>query len=318
MSALLCLCCLLATPAEPPAPGWQSVTFALRRPLAGSDEAVLLRRWPAWQQSWRPDRRALPLAPPTAGGDLLTQLASLDRVAAAVGPTRLVVVTPTVGEAGWETSQNPVWLPLGGHPVVVATPLAHWAAQLGTAAAEHLALTCEGWHRPPTAAQFGAQIDALATVAAAKDKHLELWLPATALLPDRASPAWLAALTAERLARLQRVLLYDSHAARRPGGPDEVVRPSALAPAGDYTRLATAAATWAASGADLLDSPAVPLRTVAQGQAQLADLAAAGFGHLLLRGRLDTPQAPVWNALLQGLPRAQEPAATARTGAEGT
>jgi len=317
------------------APGWSTVTYALQRPPTDADEVALLGRLPAWDAAFGFSRYAIPLATPTAGGDLAGQLARVARLAAAVGPARLVAITPPVGNDGWETSHNLAWLPLGGRPALVATARETWFAALNESAAGGVALCLEGLAAEPTVEQLGGQIDALLAGCAASGQQAELWLPAAWAAPAAASPM-LAVLTPDRVAALRRVLWLDvelqlpTPALPLPGGdqdaplppsggvePAPAPAPAAEAVSAEVTVPPTAvraAETMASllgalaertprgyAGIDLVDSPRRPLARVEAAQEYLAAARQVGFAHLLVRGRLDTPQAPLWRELMVGL-----------------
>jgi len=300
---------------------WPQVTYALTRPLEEREEATLTARLPDWEQLGRFDRYAVPVATPTAGGDLLAQVACLERLAAAVGSERLVVVTPTVGTAGWECSQNPAYLPLGGRREVVPTRLDEWLTALAGSRAGTLALLLEGWRRPPTDSELGAQIDALLRLAGAHRQAVELWLPATALAAAP-PPDWLKALTGPRLAALSGLVWLDTAAAARqlgtpppPNPPakkgtppakggEQTVRPPALDQREGLPRLAArmgALSPLERQAADLSDTPRHPLKSSGEAAEYLDQLLSAGLRRLVVRGRLDTPQVPLWSEILRAL-----------------
>lgn len=323
----------LAVTAE--ASGWASVTYALQRPPTAADEGVLLARLPGWDAAFGFTRYAVPLATPTAGGDLAEQLDQLARLAGAVGPDRLVAVTPTVGTAGWEASHNLGWLPLGGQAALVATERDPWLEQLGSAAVRWIALSLDNLATEPTPEQLGDYLDAFLARCAATGQQAELWLPAVWASAETPSPL-LAVLTPERVLACRRVIWTDVEqqlpapaltmpeadtAAPLPvsGGvetapetklepvaePAEVtIKPTALqagqqaaavlGPLADRTPRGLA-------GVDLVDSPRRPLVRIETAEEYLGTALQAGFGHLVVRGRLDTPQAPLWRELMIGL-----------------
>lgn len=315
-----------ATPA-----GWSTVTYALQRPPAETDEAVLLQRLPAWDAAFGFTRYAIPLATPTAGGDVAAQLERFGRLSALVGAARLVAITPTVGTAGWETSHNLAWMPLGGRPSLVATDRDRWLAALGEMAAGTIALTLDHFAAEPTVEQLGEYLDAQLAACAAAKQQLEVWLPA-AWADDEAPSPLLAALTPERVSACRRVVWLQvevrlpqqalgagepevtmpmpaaggveavSTATPSPAADDEVtVQPTAMQASEKTAALLAALASRlprGLAGVDLTDSPRRPLARVEATQEYLTAARRAGLLHLVVRGRLDTPQAPLWRELL--------------------
>ncbi len=322
-----------APPVVPDLRGLSEVTFCLHRPPGDHELATLLARLPEWTDSLRLDRLAVPLAPATAGGDFAAQAGRLARLASALGAARLVVVTPPVGTVGWEASNNLAYLPLGGRPILVSTPQEAWLGRLAALPVATVALVLEGCLKPPSADELGAHLDALAQACAAAGRAVELWLPADLAATDPRAPA-LAALTAERLARLRAVTwldtgalarqtaparLLDAEAMPESGGvepvgptkatPGEVVEPSALRQDRVRDRLArlAALAPRIRLAVDLADRPREPIESLELARQYLHVARAAGFTGLVVRGRLDTPAAPVWGALLAALRPDDEP-----------
>ncbi len=310
MLSLLAMLLLAAAPPGPVESGWREVTFALRPPLEAGGEATFLARQPAWDQAYRFDRYALPIATATAGGDPAAQVAAVERLAERLTPDRLVLVSPTVGDAGWESSRNAGYLPVGGRGSVVATPPGEWLALVTAARAMTVALTLEGRLRDPTPKELADALDAFLAACQQAGRRAELWLPAAWLTADPRPPC-LAALSAERLALVGGVTWLDAHEAATalapvaPADPAaQVVLPTAVTRTAGLALLvdrAAAVAPLERTALDLVDSPRGPVRQAADGLAWLGALHELGVARVTVLGRLDTPQAPVWREVLAAL-----------------
>lgn len=318
MVALLLIGLLTAAPAT----DGLSLTFALQRPLQTPDEETFFYRLPQWEAAFPFDRYGFPVAPPTAGGDLAAQVDQLARLSGAIQPERLVVITPPVGTAGWEASNNLGYLPIGGRPTLVATERDPWLQALAAAPVGTVALILDGLAREPTAEEFGEYLDALLAVTEAKGLRAELWVPA-GLLGGEEDP-FSAALTSERLEQLrlvwldlpQTVQLRQAEEARAAAASEgdkkneaQPVIPTELQLANGIAALLAelAGETPAARGVGLLDGRGNPLQGLAPLREYLEQIRATGYGHVVIRGRLDTPQNEVWETLFRELGAEGEP-----------
>lgn len=303
LGLVLCALLTLTAPSER--------TFALRWPVTPQNEAVLAARLPQWDEGGAFGRYALQVNPPSTGADSEYDAALLGRLAEQVGSQRLVAVTPTVGTAGWETSNNPGFIPLGGRPVVVPTPRESWFATLAALPVDQVALWYTQPQRVPTGPEFGDYLDTFLAACHTAGRRASLWVPGSWWVDKR--PSDLAReLSAARLAGFEQLVLTGFAVA-----VDEIVRAQAT-PRDEPTEddaLAALAAQAVATTALLsrvtaqvsLERLAIELVDEPRGYARdevalceyVARLKAAGLSRLVVRGRLDTPQSPAWQALLQ-------------------
>lgn len=192
----------------------------------------------------------------------------------------------------------------------VATPRDSWWSLLLSTRAPTVVLVLEGLRRDPTAAELGDYLDAVTTVVRRAERRFELWLPADWLAGDGA-PA-LAALTAARLERIDRVALLDTWPAAQRifGGPPEegkeTPEQAAERPWQALRKLIeTAIRRFAVErlAVDLPDRPDGPAADAGSARRYLGEVATAGLPAVVLRGRPDTLQSAVWQAVFAAATR---------------
>ncbi|MBI2302205.1 MAG: hypothetical protein HYU66_25160 [Armatimonadetes bacterium] len=288
------LSCLVWLVLAAPVPAARTV--ALERPFTARDGETLMRRLPAWQASGAFTDYALLVAPPSAGGDVGAQLKLIDAVVEKVGAEHVTLLAPPVGLTGWETSNNPTYLPFGGRPALVANTTEWWLGVLLSSHARGLALDLVQPRRQPTADELGAHLDVLIAGCRKAKRPLEVWLPAGVA----AGPAG-AALTAERVAGLRRVVLTDSRAAALRLAPRRDAAQPPRAEDGLKLILSKLAVPLKAGGlaGDVADEPAVGPDDAEALDLWLTALAANGLTQVVLRGRLDTLEAAPWRELVR-------------------